>query len=126
MVLGLLLAISRLRAWAYQVPMAWFVLAVLLGGMFFKTPPRSPRYVTLAPVVCLFIAFAADSVLHATQRLVPRRPAVPYVLVGGSGWSQPRGGKATAACASPTGCARYATLVQRTNWYAPVAGWGSS
>jgi|DewCreStandDraft_2_1066082.scaffolds.fasta_scaffold00826_22 4-amino-4-deoxy-L-arabinose transferase-like glycosyltransferase len=83
MLLGLLLALRWGRRWAYQIPVAWFFLAVIFGGMLLKAPPKSPRFVTLAPVVCLFIAFVIEYMLQGAAQLLARRSGaakIPQVL----------------------------------------------
>ena len=56
--LGVIVAISRVRRWSYHVPLAWYGLAAIFGGMLMDYPVKTPRFVTLAPVACLFVAFA--------------------------------------------------------------------
>lgn len=56
--LGMIIASTRLRRWSYHVPIIWFVLTVIFGGVLMDYPVKTPRFITLAPVVCYFIAFA--------------------------------------------------------------------
>ena len=72
MPLGLLLGLRRACAWAYGVPLLWMGLAVLLGGALLRYPPASSRYVTLTPVVCLFVALAIDWCGQIMGEFAPR------------------------------------------------------
>ena len=79
LLLGLVLALTRLRTWGYQIVVMWFALAIFFGGAMMQVPPRSPRYITLAPVVCLFIAFAVDWIAQNVQLLSPRTLALSWL-----------------------------------------------
>jgi hypothetical protein len=80
MILGLVLTIARLHQWSYQIQGAWFLLAVVFGGTLLHAPPQSPRYVTLAPVVCCLIAFAVDAFADQASRIFGRRRFVAALV----------------------------------------------
>lgn len=71
MPLGFLVACFRVREWPYQVLVIWFVAGVVLGGAIWIITPGSPRYVTLTPVVCVFVALAFDALMRELPRALP-------------------------------------------------------
>ncbi|NOK61416.1 MAG: phospholipid carrier-dependent glycosyltransferase [Chloroflexi bacterium AL-W] len=75
MPLGFLLACFRVREWPYQVLVIWFVAGIVLGGAIWIITPGSPRYVTLTPVVCIFVALALDALLRELPHALPVSPA---------------------------------------------------
>src|SRR5919199_3201440 len=80
MVIGLLLALGRSGDRSYMLPILWFVLAIIFGGVVLKYPPASAHFVTLAPVVCLFIAFAIEWILRMVERRTDGRPHIPRII----------------------------------------------
>ncbi len=84
LIIGILIALSQFRRLSTHVLLVWFVLAILIGGVMLRNPPNSPRYVTLAPVVCLLIALAIDYLVSALDTVLPedRRALVGSILAG--------------------------------------------
>ncbi|MEM8532871.1 MAG: glycosyltransferase family 39 protein [Chloroflexota bacterium] len=76
MPIGFLLACFRMRNWSYQVLLIWFVSGIVLGGIIWIITPGSPRYVTLTPVVCIFVALALDALMRELPRALPVSSAV--------------------------------------------------
>lgn len=74
--LGFLIAVWRWRELRYQLLLAWFALAVAFGGVLMIHPPSVQRFVTLAPVLCLFMAFTIDFVAGWAQSLWPGQDAL--------------------------------------------------
>jgi 4-amino-4-deoxy-L-arabinose transferase-like glycosyltransferase len=83
LVLGILTALARLRRWPYHIPLAWFGLTVLFAGMLMDYPIKTPRFITLAPVVCIFMAFGLQFLYVTAMAAFPGRRFIAPLLAGG-------------------------------------------
>lgn len=72
-ILGLLITLLQLRHWPYQVLLLWALLALSFGGLLMITPRMAQRYVTLTPVICLWMALALDELAANSAELWPQR-----------------------------------------------------
>ncbi len=80
MLLGIVVALLRIKYWSYQIVIVWFLLGIIGGGMLMIQPRGTPRYVGLAPVVCLFVAIATDRILQPVQiTFSPHRSLAPIL-----------------------------------------------
>lgn len=64
MVLGVALAIARLRKPEWFLLVAWLAGTALLGGVMLVNSPESPRYVTSAPTLCLLVMLGMARVVE--------------------------------------------------------------
>lgn len=81
-VLGLAIALRRLRAPRDAFPLYWWMVTVLVGGIATVDPPSFVRMVGLVPAVTLLAAVPLDTLL-ATPLGWPRRRALARVAVAG-------------------------------------------
>ncbi len=64
MVLGVALAIARLRKPEWFLLVVWLAGTAVLGGVMLVNSPESPRYVTSAPVLCLLVMLGIARVVE--------------------------------------------------------------
>jgi hypothetical protein len=81
-VLGLAIALRRLREPRDAFPLYWWLVTVLVGGIATVDPPSFVRMVGLIPAVTLIAALPLDALL-ATPAGWPRRRAMMRVAVAG-------------------------------------------
>lgn len=64
---GVALVVVRWRRVDSVLLLAWLVLATFFGGVLLANTPESGRYVTTAPLLCLFVALAVAQVGHVVK-----------------------------------------------------------
>ena len=67
MIVGLVLSVLRARRIEYTMLLVWFVLGVFFGSVILRGPPHSPRYVTFAPIISIWIALALEWIAKAIE-----------------------------------------------------------
>jgi hypothetical protein len=77
-VFGLTIAFSRWRRMEMVLLLAWIVGAAIFGGVLLKNTPESPRFVTTAPALCLFIALAIERLVGLLSWALPLGRRVAY------------------------------------------------
>ncbi len=70
-VLGLGVAVTRLRSLAYLLPVAWLVLTLVLGGVITSDPPYWPHLNIVLPAVMLLAGAGARLVVEALSGIAP-------------------------------------------------------
>jgi hypothetical protein len=79
-VFGLTIALSRWRRMEMVLLLAWVLGAAIFGGVLLKNSPESPRFVTTAPALCLFIALAIERLVGLLSWALPLGRRVAYVV----------------------------------------------
>lgn len=67
-VLGLILALFRLRQISYSILVVWIVVTVIFAGTLLQNPPNSHRYIIAAPALSLLAAIALNELVKAVTR----------------------------------------------------------
>jgi hypothetical protein len=77
-VFGLTIALSHWRRMEMVLLLAWIVGAAIFGGVLLKNTPESPRFVTTAPTLCLFIVLAIERLVALLSWALPLGRRVAY------------------------------------------------
>lgn len=84
LVVGLVILAAQWRRSGSVLVLAWLAGGALLGGALLVDPPHSPRYVTLAPAVCLVVALALEWFGRLVGRLGGGVRGARAVVAGGT------------------------------------------
>jgi 4-amino-4-deoxy-L-arabinose transferase-like glycosyltransferase len=77
---GLAAVVHRWRRPESGLLLAWLVAALFFGGVLLVNTPESHHFVTLAPLICLFVALGLDLIRRLVVRAVPRARLVAAAL----------------------------------------------
>lgn len=80
-VLGLGVCLTRIRALAYFLPVAWLVLTLVLGGVITADPPYWPHLNIVLPAVMLLAGLGARLVVLSVARPAPATRYAVWALI---------------------------------------------